>query len=747
MFTPFAFFQNAVVTPPLPVGPSGYFIGGLFSAYFQNNQPFFRVLTNSGSISSSFNQGTGFNSAVLTATTQSDGKLIMCGTFTIYSGSLYNRIIRLNPDGTVDTTFNIGSGSNGTVFTSVVQADGKVVIAGSFTGYSGSTKFFINRINPDGTSDTGSSWNQGTGFGNTVLSTVLQSDQKIIVGGNFNTYSGSSQNFITRINTDGTRDTTFNIGTGFDNSVIIVNIQSDGKILVGGSFASYSGSGAFTANRITRINTNGTRDTTFNIGTGFNSLVYTINTQSDGKILVGGAFTTYSGSNQNYITRINTDGTRDTTFNVGTGFDTNVLGIKVQSNGKILVTGTFSSYSGSIALGMIRLNNDGTIDNTFNRDFSIDTQTQGAPILELPNGSILLGGNFRNNRNAYADFLNINGGLTSSSLISTKGLNNGVYDILFQPSGKFIIVGDFTNYSGSTANRIVRLNSDLTQDTGSSWNTGVGFNQSARNIVSQSDGKLIVGGTFTNYSGSSINRIVRINTDGTRDTAFNVGVGVNGTNESIIIQPDGKIIAGGLFTTYSGSTVNRIVRINTDGTRDTTFNTGTGFFNNSVFKLNTQADEKIIAVGSFTAYSGSSSGGIVRINTNGTRDTTFNTGTGFVSTTNVLAAAIQPDQKIVAGGQFIGYSGSSANRIARVNTNGTRDTTFNIGTGFNTSVNTITIEPGTNKIVVGGAFTTYSGSTANRIVRINTDGTIDNTFVVTGSGYNSTVLTIKPFDS
>jgi uncharacterized delta-60 repeat protein len=747
MFTPFAFFQNAVVTPPLPVGPSGYFIGGLFSAYFQNNQPFFRVLTNSGSISSSFNQGTGFNSAVLTATTQSDGKLIMCGTFTIYSGSLYNRIIRLNPDGTVDTTFNIGSGSNGTVFTSVVQADGKVVIAGSFTGYSGSTKFFINRINPDGTSDTGSSWNQGTGFGNTVLSTVLQSDQKIIVGGNFNTYSGSSQNFITRINTDGTRDTTFNIGTGFDNSVIIVNIQSDGKILVGGSFASYSGSGAFTANRITRINTNGTRDTTFNIGTGFNSLVYTINTQSDGKILVGGAFTTYSGSNQNYITRINTDGTRDTTFNVGTGFDTNVLGIKVQSNGKILVTGTFSSYSGSIALGMIRLNNDGTIDNTFNRDFSIDTQTQGAPILELPNGSILLGGNFRNNRNAYADFLNINGGLTSSSLISTKGLNNGVYDILFQPSGKFIIVGDFTNYSGSTANRIVRLNSDLTQDTGSSWNTGVGFNQSARNIVSQSDGKLIVGGTFTNYSGSSINRIVRINTDGTRDTAFNVGVGVNGTNESIIIQPDGKIIAGGLFTTYSGSTVNRIVRINTDGTRDTTFNTGTGFFNNSVFKLNTQADEKIIAVGSFTAYSGSSSGGIVRINTNGTRDTTFNTGTGFVSTTNVLAAAIQPDQKIVAGGQFIGYSGSSANRITRINTNGTRDTTFNIGTGFNTSINTITIEPGTNKIVVGGPFTSYSGSTVNRIVRINTDGTIDNTFVVTGSGYNNTVLTIKPFDS
>jgi uncharacterized delta-60 repeat protein len=144
----------------------------------------------------------------------------------------------------------------------------------------------------------------------------IQTDGKIIVGGEFTSYSGSAQNRIIRINTDGSRDTSFNIGTGFDSSVYTTELQSDGKILVGGVFTSYSGSAQ---NRLTRINTDGTRDTEFNIGTGFNAAVTFIYLQNDGKILVGGTFTTYQSQTHNHLVRLNSDGSIDSTFNIGAG--------------------------------------------------------------------------------------------------------------------------------------------------------------------------------------------------------------------------------------------------------------------------------------------------------------------------------------------------------------------------------------------------------------------------------------------
>ena len=148
----------------------------------------------------------------------------------------------------------------------------------------------------------------GTGFtelNDVIRSIALQSDGKILVGGRFNNYDGTTQNRITRLNPDGSRDTSFNIGTGFDDggfdSVDSIALQSDGKLLVGGSFTSYNG---VTQNRITRLNPDGSRDTSFDIGTGFDDDILSIALQSDGKILVGGFFNSYDGVTQNRITRL-----------------------------------------------------------------------------------------------------------------------------------------------------------------------------------------------------------------------------------------------------------------------------------------------------------------------------------------------------------------------------------------------------------------------------------------------------------
>ena len=87
---------------------------------------------------------------------------------------------------------------------------------------------------------------------------------------------------------------------------------------------------------------------------GFNGTVSAIATQTDGKILVGGSFTSYKGVTENRIIRLNSDGTKDNSFNTGTGFDATVYTIEIQADGKILVGGNFSSYNGDLENFIIR---------------------------------------------------------------------------------------------------------------------------------------------------------------------------------------------------------------------------------------------------------------------------------------------------------------------------------------------------------------------------------------------------------
>ncbi|MFA6258943.1 MAG: delta-60 repeat domain-containing protein, partial [Candidatus Paceibacterota bacterium] len=272
-----------------------------------------------------------------------------------------NRIARLNSDGSLDTSFNIGTGFESTVIPITIQNDGKILVGGGFTNYNGTSINRIARLNSDGSLDT--SFNIGTGFNAYSRSIVVQNDGKILVGGQFNSYNSTIVNRIARLNSDGSLDTSFNIGSGFNSTVFSIATQSDGKILVGGVFTNYNGT---SINRIARLNSDGSLDTSFNIGTGFNAYPRSIVVQNDGKILVGGQFINYNSTIVNRIARLNSDGSLDTSFNTGTGFDTHVFSLSAQSDGKILAGGNFSNYN-SIPTGYIaRLNSDGSLDTTFN---------------------------------------------------------------------------------------------------------------------------------------------------------------------------------------------------------------------------------------------------------------------------------------------------------------------------------------------------------------------------------------------
>ena len=306
------------------------------------------------------NTGTGFNNRVYTITIQSDGKILVGGDLTSYNGTSQNYITRLNADGTRDTGFTIGTGFNNGVFSIAVQSDGKILVGGFFTTYNGVTQNYITRLNSDGSKDTDLS-GTGQGFSFTVQTIVLQSNVNIFVGGTFSSYVGSSNAGIARLGqTSGATYAGFSTGNGFQDSrnVEAIAIQPDGKILAGGNFTIFNGT--LGPNRLIRLNADGTRDTGFSIGTGFNSTIFAIALQPDGKILVGGNFTTFNGVTQDRITRLNADGTQDTGFTIGTGFNNIVRAIALQSDGKILVSGDFITYDGVTQNRITLLNTDGS---------------------------------------------------------------------------------------------------------------------------------------------------------------------------------------------------------------------------------------------------------------------------------------------------------------------------------------------------------------------------------------------------
>ncbi|TAE86414.1 MAG: T9SS C-terminal target domain-containing protein [Bacteroidetes bacterium] len=691
---------------------------------------------------------TWFFNSVQSTSIQADGKIILGGNFYSLNGITgINRIARLNADGTRDASFKPGTGFNGTVRSTSIQADGKIVVGGEFTSFNGKTGINrIVRLHADGTRDT--TFNTGMGSNGDVFSTFIQSDGKIIVGGDFTSFNGKTGiNRIVRLNTNGSLDTTFNTGTGLDRVVLSTTIQADGKIIAGGDFTSFNGTTRI--NRIVRLNTNGSLDATFNSGTGFNNFVRSTVIQSDGKIIIGGDFSSYNDTtNINDIVRLNADGTRDTTFNTFTGFGGGVFSTTIQADGKIIVGGNFSSYNGTDGIiDIARLNSDGTRDTTFNTGTSTSTWS-GYVVYSTTiqaDGKIVVGGKFTsyNGTKEINNIVRLNtNGMRDITFKTSTGFNDFIFSTVIQSDGKIIVGGEFTSYNGTTGiNRLVRLNANGTQDT--TFKTGAGFNDFIYSTVIQSDGKIIVGGYFTSYNGTTgINRIVRLNANGSRDITFNTGTGFNHIVRSTAIQADGKIIVGGSFNSFNGiSGIGNIVRLNADGTLDTTFYTGTGF-NNIVSSTSIQADGKIIVGGDFTSFNGISGiNRIVRLNADGTLDNNFNTGLGFDG--SVHSISILADGKIIVGGKFTSLNGTNGiNRIVRLNADGTRDMTFNIGTGFNVDVNSISIQLD-GKIIVGGVFNAYNGTTGiSRIVRLNANGILDITFN-TGTGFNGPVNSIS----
>lgn len=592
-------------------------------------------------------------------------------------GSLYillnpsATIIRRLADGSPDVNYGIGGFSSSSPFSTSLaafQPDGKIVIAGDGANGPG-----ITRVNVNGITDSsfGVDGFQVTAF--SARSVVIQNDAKIVVTGGID----NNGFVVARYKKDGGIDETFNgsgvVATSFDYKVPPDRGEEDSEI----------------------------------VQSGYSNILAI---QHDGKIIAAGeAYTTADNVNTSFaIARYNTDGSLDSTFGengkqttrVNNGEDDIVNSLGIQSDGKIIAGGNH--------FDLFRYTSNGAPDSSFNGsgkkivNTGLNGQTSNSLTIQADDKIVAAG---------YA----VNG--VYSDFVVTRINNNGSLDSAFDEDGIQV-----TNIASSS------------DDYGNS-------------VAIQNDDKIIVAGYSVFYSEANAPAhlaVSRYNADGSPDISFNKGGKLIGSSDQgsttfndVAVQPDGRVVAAGL--TWNGSNYDfAIIRYNSNGSPDSSFNNN----GQQITDLGSdeqqphiiiQKNDKIILAGT-AGQVNSSAVSLMRYNNDGTPDSTFGTGGKVISDlgylfANATAVAAQNDDKIIVAVNTVDDGFNSGFIIARYNPDGTIDSTFG-----NNGVKTfsqdqfaffglsLTVQKD-DKILIAG-FTTADLA----VLRLNTDGSLDNTF-------------------
>lgn len=601
--------------------------------------------------------------------------------------------------------------ANGLVRAVVVQPDGKILIGGEFTSVepNGGAAIVRNRIarfNPDGTLDT--VFNPGAN--NVVYTIAVQPDGRVLAGGVFDSIGGQSRNRIARLDPVTGAADAFNpnasatVGTGIVRSIVV---QADGKILAGGGFTTIGGQ---LRNYIARLDPATGAADAFNPNP--NGIINIITVQPDGKILVGGVFESIGGQARNNIARLDAASGLADSFNPNA--NNNVDAIAVQADGKVVVVGGFNTVGGQTRISLARLDAASGLADSFT---SGTTNGFVYAIAIQTDGKILVGGNYTviggQPRRSVARFDAFSGQLDAFS----PNANGGVVAIAVQQDGKVIIGGNFSavnpNNAGiTTRSNIARFERDGRLDVSN------GIIVSGIYVLAtavQPDGKILIGGLFTTVSGETRRNIARFNTDGTLDTAFNPNID-NQVN-AIVVQPDGKILVGGSFVTVGGQPRNHIARLDAATGAPDSFNPNA---NNTVWTIALQGDGAILVGGSF--FGANSIGGATRAYL-ARLDPSTGAADGFNPSPNsdVSTIVVQADGKILVAGYFRGANsigGQARTGIARLDAaTGLADSFDPMLTIFGVPYSLALQSDG--KVLVGGSFTTIGGQTRNNIARLD----------------------------
>ncbi len=733
-------------------------VGGVFDTFDGERSRSLVRLNANGSIDRGFDLGEGIVSNasgfsgpwVSRILPQSDGKILIGGQFTEVGGSAYRNVARLNADGSLDPSFAIGGGPTGpgaSVEALALQEDGGILIGGDFTSVDGRSLNGIARLLEDGSVDpsfqagTGvESVDPNTGFpvAGLVTDIKITPEGKILVTGNFETIDEFGRRGIGRLLPDGTLDGSFGpyFGTTYRNSegyeefdaVTAVAIQEDGKVVAGAIFDGENG--AFPGRLLRLLERNVVENTvefdfpSLSVAEGSEPLEVNVIRRGQSNeaftvdyFVLGGSahagedFDLVAGTlsfgaletekaillpiiddaiaedNETLILAIRNasggvalgdppstmirilDRTRpgNVDFNFANVFIPftgdplsfrPVTDIVIQPDRKIVVAGYFTFVNDTDRAGLVRFNLDGSIDTSFDPEAPANNI-----IVEFVQMGLQPNGNFI-------------GGLRTLSQLGGRGnqITGFESNVTFATTlavgedGKFIVSDNLQDAAtGGILDEVVRFNADGTID--SSF-VPASLNDWAITSIAQADGKVVLGGFFTDVNGVAQNRVTRLKENGSRDDSFDIGLGVEGVGTPVVIalqeQPDGKILLGGEFSLVDGFPRDNLARLNADGSIDPSFDPGLGT-DAWVETIALQADGKILVGGGFGLVDGIERAGFARLNPDGSLDESFDPVLFFPEDRVVTAIEVQEDGQILLGGTFTRVNGVPRIGFARIN--------------------------------------------------------------------------------
>lgn len=687
-----------------------------------------------GNPDATFNvSGTGANGFISAIVLQPDGKILVGGGFTTFNGQALPMVVRLNANGSLDTGFSFGTANTFRQIGSLaLQPDGKILVgSGAALGTSPNLAGVIVRLLPNGAVDP--SFNPGVASvtSGVVAALLVQADGSIVLGGSFLGYNGQQLGSLVRLTSTGALDPTFAYNTSTGNTSALGSVtallqQPDGRLLVAGGFTQGT-----TIQRLLRLLLDGTPDAAFQPGTGPNSSVRSMALDASGNLLLGGLFTQVNGVARNRIARLSATGALDASYGDPLGANNAANAVAWLPGGQAVVGGIFTQYGGVAAAGLMRLSaSTGLLDNTFAPVIEArGTITQAVP---LPNGQMLVTGNFSQ----------FNGGTLAGSPNAVRRLNaNGTLDAGFvsqatsaavsiqavQSNGSFYLVSTAggTTAGASTVTRLLASGAVDNSFTAQAFGAATGSTSPLyflNGATGLANGQLLIFGFFGRYGTlSGLSGLVRLNADGTPDNTFGpTGLPTNGRVSQVVVQPGGKLLVVSNDFTTSSTT---LVRLNANGTPDNTFSVGTAAGTGANYGVLVQSDGRLLVSGSFASFNGQSTPfGLARLSINGANDPTYS----GLSGTYILRA-VQADGRVLATNDNV-ITTNATRTLVRLNSDGSLDTGFipvaipqSIFSGDDVLIGVV-LQPVDGKIVLYGSFRYVAGQPRIGLARLTNIG-------------------------
>lgn len=515
--------------------------------------------------------------------------------------------------------------------------------------------------------------------------------------------------------------------------IFAVHSNEDGSSFVAAGLDNFTQFNGHAVNsKILKLTPNGYIDYSFDCSQTYNHRTNKIEELDNGSILISTDGSTAQNNGQLGLYMLNSDGSSSQYFNVGPiGFNGDVNDFAVQEDGKIIVVGDFFEFNGQPVGKVVRLNSNGSLDNSFNFNVSLVTSGYFGPRIECVAidslGRILIGGLF------YGSIIR----LSSSGLFQKSFYPNGergltmrreyngndyfgdgwVKDLVITDNNQIIAVGEFEAYGDEAYDleNIVRFYGSGSLDYNFLGSNA--FSDTVHFIEKLGENNYYLTGGFTSFQDTTVGRACVLDLDGNLNTSFNNGSLFDGYVRSASVNSSGRIINGGDFEYYNNQYVGGFTSFSMDGLSHYNFNG----FNGGVLGSKVFGDD-IYVFGVFDNFRGQEINGLVKFNSQGVWDEEFNIGTGFNGIVKDITKL--PNGDLIVVGNFTEYNNLSSKRIVKLHSNGDIDESFQNNIGFNDDVYNIELIEEENAILVSGAFTTYNNSSRKKIVKLNFEGSI-----------------------